>query len=676
MFAVFPSSAQAAKEATDQPQPKNAKRGRLWAIWQQQQPRQLLLPHPTSVVNSDPTTHGCDGEIMIIRKRKADSLGRVQAASASVAATARNNNIVVSQRLDDDEPCNKKTRVLPSQPNEADTTVSSSSSSSLSKSKSSIGSNSGRGSIVGWTTCPLCGKYSKKKYALGRGLATHLHSIHTPWQKPSKLVLKIRRRQLEELTRRKRQNQNDRPQQERQEEECKSQEEINMESWEPTQEEIDDWDMKVLSILRQVEQEQQRPQQDDAPAPIPQQEQQQGIAHESNASKVGYDRSGQTKVDTYRQSLPPFLQAAANGDLNRLQSMISDAINGTDIQQQGTKTTKKNGDSMNGSSDNKSSSSPSSSSNYNKRVQNLLDTTDRHMSTAEHWAAGGGHLDCLKLLMEMRLKYCTDGSQKNNNGDRQHASKNGSNDKRKKKKKLGRRDGKTCLHYAARNGQLECIQYLLHECKYFLQQDDQNEHEAINKTDTDSDNRSIIASKINERSGDGTTSFHMACYGGHPTVMRCLIEMGANVQLCNDWGCSSAHWIAMTISTNRNDIWECCNTLKQCGVIFTTKQSQGHSPLHKAAQKKNRHVIEWMAFSSTPAGGVAATTTAMTEPDNSCDDDEKLQQPQQVGANLSQEEKIAAGSPDHGGHLPSSIWLSVGGDPIFATWMKDVATGW
>ena len=41
--------------------------------------------------------------------------------------------------------------------------------------------SAGRGSLSGWTFCPLCGIYSKKKHALGRGIANHLKDIHTPW---------------------------------------------------------------------------------------------------------------------------------------------------------------------------------------------------------------------------------------------------------------------------------------------------------------------------------------------------------------------------------------------------------------------------------------------------------------------------------------------------------------
>jgi len=38
-----------------------------------------------------------------------------------------------------------------------------------------VGSKAGRGSESGWTLCPLCQEVSKKRFAMGRGIAAHLH---------------------------------------------------------------------------------------------------------------------------------------------------------------------------------------------------------------------------------------------------------------------------------------------------------------------------------------------------------------------------------------------------------------------------------------------------------------------------------------------------------------------
>ena len=128
----------------------------------------------------------------------------------------------------------------------------------------------GRGSVDGWTSCPLCGKYSKKKYAVGKGIASHLVAIHTPWN-PTKLSLKIERRKKEEQQRQVRQTQQQQEQKGGQAEESANTDKgstekapSNMKSptshptkaWKPTSAEREAWDAKVLAILSQLEQQQ------------------------------------------------------------------------------------------------------------------------------------------------------------------------------------------------------------------------------------------------------------------------------------------------------------------------------------------------------------------------------------------------------------------------------------
>jgi len=92
----------------------------------------------------------------------------------------------------------------------------------------------------------------------------------------------------------------------------------------------------------------------------------------------------------------------------------------------------------------------------------------------------------------------------------------------------------------------------------------------------------------------------------------------------------------------KDKVIELCEYLKkEHGLDFTTRQKQGHTPLHKAASRKNRHVIEWLAKPS----------------------------------NFSEEERKAMGLPDVGGNRPSDIWLNVGGEKEFGVWMMN-ACGW
>jgi hypothetical protein len=392
-------------------------------------------------------------------------------------------------------------------------------------------STTGRGAVSGWTTCPLCGRHSQKRFALGRGITAHLHAVHTPWN-PGNIERKKRRRLIQrQEAERKRNNNLSTP---------KTSIETPL-TWDPTEKEQEEWAERVLQIAAELEKKVKS----------------NGIF---DCVKPGFDRNGK-QSQSYRESLPPFLQAAADGDLTQLKSNVEKCRNASSVK-------------------------------GNNAVRKLLDTRDRNGSTAEHWASGGGHLACLKFLLELR------DSQPEESKDRTT--------------RIRRRDGKTCLHYAARNGHLDCIQYLLQK-----------------------------GNCVDEKSGEGTTPLHMACYGGHANVVEFLIANGANVHETNEWGCGCAHWAGMTKSESCDDVRALCQVLKTKKVSFHIPQKQGHSPLHKASQRQNRHVIEWMAEAAD-----------------------------QGGAGLSPEERRQASEADVGGHRPSEIWRSIGGDESFAEWMK------
>jgi Ankyrin repeats (3 copies) len=471
--------------------------------------------------------------IVFEKKRKADSLSRV--AAATVASTGANNAVETN-------------------------------------SASADGINascSGRGRLSGWTTCPLCAGLSTKRYALGRGIASHLHAVHTPWN-PGKIEKKKRRRLTEQR----------RPNFQHDGDETTGAE-IILESTQPNQEAIDEWDENVLRIVAELEK----------------QARQSTIARSDSAAPQapfmppGLDRNGQD-TQSYRESLPPFLQAAANGDLNELRAMVRQRIDRVNDDNTLNVPFSASGD-------------ESVTLETSSCILELLDTRDRHLSCAEHWAAGGGHLECLQYLLKLRYD-CRLAHKK------VMLLENGS--KRSKRK----RDGKTCLHYAARNGHLHCVKFLIEQLHH----------------------------SVDDLSGDGTTPFHMACFGGHFEMAKCLVELGANALATNDWGCGAAHWIGMTRSKSECDVRLLCRLLQAHGVCFTTPQKQGHTPLHKAAQKLNHHVIEFMALSVAEGG-----------------------------AGLSDEQKRLAGLPDQGGHTASEIWLSMGGDDRFGQRMKE-EWGW
>lgn len=562
------------------------------------------------------------------------------------------------------------------------------------------GSTAGRGSIVGWTSCPLCSqppssvqststssplfrtsinedhnlsnayvlsilstpqKNNKtvKLFSHGRGLSAHLHAVHTPWN-PGKAELKRRKAiyRREENERRRRQLQNIVDSKDESSEHdvqrCRKRAKLvhpDSESrtsalegkWDPTEKEIICWNQRVMEIVALVESEANKKEKyalsDDkkidsctnanksdsvvsSKLPSP---------SENNADDTakGRDRSGK-KCPSYRQSLPPFLAAAAIGDLAALQKCTNN---------------------KNGSEDNCATvehAKPQHNLSNNKcqeHIKSLLSLRDRNGSTAEHWAAGGGHLGCLSFLLELRdLVYSISPSETDNSEKKAaelptkatQTKNNDATDTAKHNKKIRRRrDGKTSLHYAARNGQNACIDLLL------SRQD---------------------APPVDIPSGDGTTPLHMACYGGHPSTVKHLIQKhGADVHAVNEWQCGSAHFVAMSLGDEGSEaVIELCNYLKEeCDVDFVARQKQGHTPLHKAASRKNQQVIEWVA-------GKVATTKQESN---------QHQVSSICTSMFSSEDKKMMGLPDEGGNRPSDIWLSVGGESEFGMWMEN-ACGW
>mmetsp|Transcript_1675 Transcript_1675/g.3559 ORF Transcript_1675/g.3559 Transcript_1675/m.3559 type:complete len:509 (+) Transcript_1675:154-1680(+) len=492
--------------------------------------------------------------------------------------------------------------------------LSNSNNSNNSNNAAGVTTKAGRGALVGWTRCPLCGRHSQKKFALGRGIAAHLHSVHTPW-KPGKAERRKRRREEEERQRRRKRQQKSNNDNNNQQQEPHETPAGPQEGWEPTEEEVQQWEERVLKIAHGLEEAHQNQ---------PEHQQQQCQHEQSTKTTTLLDRSGK-EIQSYRNSLPPFIAAAAEGSLTKLREMILEA-KGKPHAETTTPTTLKQ------------SPSHVAEEVVESKVQKLLDSRDRHLSTAEHWAAGEGHLDCLQYLLELR--HAT------KNADTTTASTTSTIAKRTKK--IRRRDGKTCLHYAARNGRNDCVAYLIDQCGF----------------------------GVEEPSGDGTTPFHLACFGLHLDTIQLLRDKGANPQQTNEWGCHAAHWVGMAKTTttttttkqqqlgtrakssgktNPNGdhgkidarIQGICTFLQEdCGVDFCQHQKHGHSALHKAAQSQNYSVIRWMSESK-----------------------------ENGGAGLSKQEKEQAGAGDSGGHKPSGILGSVGGDAAFVNWMKG-SHGW
>jgi ankyrin repeat protein len=450
---------------------------------------------------------------------------------------------------------------------------------------------------------------SMKLFSHGRGLAAHLHAVHTPWN-PGKAELKRRMALTRQLQNNKQKllhtiankigndsgdhDDTYRPIK-RAKSELNSYHESIPSKWDPSKEEIDQWNQRVSEIVKLVELQTNNTQCEDAD-PTNKQDMltQKSLDYTPENRTTGIDRSGNL-CPSYRESLPTFLAAAADGDIVKLQACVNSY---------------------------EREYNDSSLDCKMLHIKRLLSTHDRNGSTAEHWAAGGGHVHCLAYLIELRDLVNNKATKRKHESITVDDDDNSSALTNSLHKKIRRRrDGKTSLHYASRNGHIACIDLIM------------------SRSD---------APSINIPSGDGTTPLHMACYGGHPSTVRHLVDTyHANVHAINAWSCGAAHWSAMSLGEEGMDaVVELCNYLREhCGVDFVAKQKQGHTPLHKACSKKNRAVIEWLAGKYMNAKG------------------------------FSEDEMKQMSEPDKGGNIPSDIWLSVGGDASFASWMKDEC-GW
>ena len=51
---------------------------------------------------------------------------------------------------------------------------------------------------------------------------------------------------------------------------------------------------------------------------------------------------------------------------------------------------------------------------------------------------------------------------------------------------------------------------------------------------------------IDATSNDGTTVLHSACYGGRVSIVEHLIELGADRDRVNMWGCGVGHFVGIS----------------------------------------------------------------------------------------------------------------------------------
>jgi ankyrin repeat protein len=209
---------------------------------------------------------------------------------------------------------------------------------------------------------------------------------------------------------------------------------------------------------------------------------------------------------------------------------------------------------------------------------------DRHGAGALLWSAGAGHLACVRLLCE---EAPVGREPLDPNDPATHQG--------------GRRAyrGRTALHWAARNGHLDVVRYLV--------------------TEKNAD--------VDARTFEGTTAFGWAVWRGRLEVARWLVEQGkCAFAAVNTFGCNAAMWCAQGAEeerdereaksageklagadppANSDELGEVPPTtayVASLGVSFRPINANGHSAVHKAAQRGRRDVCAFLLGRRWPRG--------------------------------------------------------------------------
>lgn len=162
--------------------------------------------------------------------------------------------------------------------------------------------------------------------------------------------------------------------------------------------------------------------------------------------------------------------------------------------------------------------------------------------TCLHWAAGTNQLDALTYLVIQR------GVDVNITANKKAR-------------------GRTPLHYACRNGHIDCAKRLVE-----------------------------LGADIDARAKHSVSPFQLAVWQCHLDIADWLVHQGVKASQTNEFDCGAVHWIGLCPrQTPGEDIVTFARWLaQQPGIDFHVKQRQGHSPLHKSAWGGHLDLIQYL----------------------------------------------------------------------------------
>jgi ankyrin repeat protein len=198
------------------------------------------------------------------------------------------------------------------------------------------------------------------------------------------------------------------------------------------------------------------------------------------------------------------------------------------------------------------------------------DSRDRHGSTAEQYAAGAGQLECTQYCLELRFEHCPlHHSLLLRPGGRAPEAAGRAEPVCLCREQLSRRrDGRNALHWAARNGRREMIEFLVTQAGF----------------------------EVDQAAFDGTTALMYSVFGAHHEAAALLVALGAQPALRNSWDCDLACWIAISKSRDRAAVAATAAWVEaMLGTgCFARSQKEGRTALHKAAYSGQEALVNWL----------------------------------------------------------------------------------